>query len=136
MCERLTDLPDKALMIVEAAIAGLGESPCVDRPFSIVQRPADISEKVCHQNRIFEQIPIAESECSVMLRPAVGEHIVISFICHTIWGPFFSEYLGSNYVHDSVLPAMHSSMAKAGRDFQPSVESDHIEGIGQARQHE
>ncbi|OCT49040.1 hypothetical protein CLCR_04651 [Cladophialophora carrionii] len=95
VCERLTDLPEKALM-----------------------RPADISEKVCHQNRIFEQIPIAESECSVMLRRAAAEHIVISFICDTIWRPFFSEYLVSSHVHDSVLPTMHSGMAEAGRDFQ------------------
>lgn len=53
-----------------------------------------------------------------MLRRAAAEHIVISFICDTIWRPFFSEYLVSSHVHDSVLLTMHSDMAEAGRDFQ------------------
>ncbi|KEF53399.1 uncharacterized protein A1O9_10374 [Exophiala aquamarina CBS 119918] len=93
--ERLTDLPEKAL-----------------------KRPADTSEKLCQQNRIFEQIPIGESECSMMLRRAAAEHIIIKFICDTLWRPFFSEYLVSSEVNDSVLPKMYAGMAEAGKDFQ------------------
>lgn len=83
-----------------------------------MQKPVDTSEKVSKQNQIFEQIPIAQSECSVMLRQAAAEHIVVEFICDTLWRPFFSEYLVSSHVNDSVLPTMHSGMAEAGSDFQ------------------
>ncbi|OAG37155.1 hypothetical protein AYO21_08690 [Fonsecaea monophora] len=95
VCQHLTDLPNKAL-----------------------QKPADTSDKVCQINPIFKQIPIAESECSVMLRRAAAEHIIIKFICDTFWRPFFSEYLVSSHVNDSVFPTMHSGMAEAGRAFQ------------------
>jgi hypothetical protein len=73
---------------------------------------------VCQNNPIFEQIPIAVSECSVILRRAIAEHIIIKFICDTLWRPFFSEYLVVSHVSDSVLPTMHAGMAETGREFQ------------------
>lgn len=84
----------------------------------MIQKPADTSEKVCKKHQIFEQVPIAASDCSVMLRRAAAEHIIINFICDALWRPFFSEYLVSSRVNDSVLPTMHSGMAEDGRDFQ------------------
>ncbi|KAJ9607041.1 hypothetical protein H2200_008113 [Cladophialophora chaetospira] len=87
-------------------------------PEKALQKPAETSEKLCHINRLFEQIPIAESECSMMLRRAIAEHIIIEFMCDKIWRPFFSEYLVSSHVSNSLLPTIHSGMAEAGRDFQ------------------
>ena len=78
----------------------------------------ETSEKLCQINPVFEQIPIADSECSVLLRQAAAEHIIVIFMCDRLWRPFFSEYLVSSHVHDSVLPAICSGMAEAGRDFQ------------------
>ncbi|OQV09937.1 hypothetical protein CLAIMM_14009 [Cladophialophora immunda] len=93
--EHLTDLPEKALL-----------------------KPVDTSEKVSQSNQIFDQIPIADSECSAMLRRAAAEHIIIQFICDELWHPFFSEYLVSSHVSNSVLPTMYSDMTEAGSEFQ------------------
>ncbi|MCJ1477243.1 hypothetical protein MMC13_005914 [Lambiella insularis] len=89
-----------------------------DLPEEALQRPVETSERLCQINPIFEQIPIAGSKCSFLLRQAAAEHIIVIFMCDKLWRPLFSEYLVSSHLHDSVLPAIDSGMAEAGRDFQ------------------
>ena len=83
-----------------------------------MQKPAETSEKISQASPIFERIPIAESECSVLLRRAAAENIIINFFCGTLWRPFFSDYLLASHVNGLVLPAMYSGLAETGRDFQ------------------
>lgn len=66
----------------------------------------------------FAKVPIADSECSRVLRLANAQHIVFDVISTSVWQPFFSPYLWKHKRDNPSLAEIYSRLAALGEDIQ------------------
>jgi hypothetical protein len=85
----------------------------------IVQDPVNTSDRLQRKaGRAFTKVPIANSECSRILRLASVQHTIFSTISGSVWQPFFSLHLWKHKEDKSSLPEIYSSLAAHGEDVQ------------------
>lgn len=84
----------------------------------IGQDPVGTSQRITRNAPTFGKVPIANSECSRVLRLANAQHIIFSSLIGSVWQPFFSRSLWKPKTKKSPLYEMYSHLATYGEDFQ------------------
>jgi hypothetical protein len=84
----------------------------------ILQDPVGTSTRLGRKTPSFAKVPIANSECSLVLRLANAQHVIFNVICCSLWQPFFSKYLWKHKRDRLALLEIYSHLAACGEDFQ------------------
>lgn len=122
-----TNLPDKAIDVRYAArcylsikceIAVLLLFFCSSSHTLTLQDPAGTSTRLTRKAQIFAKMPIAESDCSQVLRLANAQHVIFNVICGSFWQPFFSKYLLKHKWDRLAFAEIHSRLKAWGEDVQ------------------
>ena len=85
---------------------------------SFLQDPVRTSTQLGRKAPMFAKIPIADSECSQVLRLANAQHVIFNVICGSLWQPFFSKYLWKTKQDRSTLTKIYLHLAGRGEDVQ------------------
>lgn len=122
-----TNLPDKAIDVRYAArcylsitceIAVLLLFFCSSSHTLTLQDPAGTSARLTRKAQVFAKIPIAESDCSQVLRLANAQHVIFNVISGSFWQPFFSKYFLKNKWDRLPFVEIHSRLEAWGEDVQ------------------
>jgi hypothetical protein len=96
-----------------------------------LQDPVRTSAQLCRKAPNFAKIPIADSECSQVLRLANAQHVIFDVICGSLWQPFFSKHQWKCKQDRSTLTEIYSHLVACGEDVQQNWKVSTLKSLDQ-----